>query len=239
MNFAAYIPLRKSVRNYTDEPVGREILEKIAAFIEGARPLYPELPFRWQLLERSQVKCFFPWTAPHCIAIYAPDVPGAPENVGFIFQQLDLYLCSLGLGACWLGLGKPAKTVPAEMDGMKFAMMITFGHPRGNARRKGAADFRRMRLSEISDREDLRLEGARLAPSSVNSQPWRFTHEGEILRAHCAKKALALVLNDMNLIDMGIALAHIYLNHPDSFSFFREEGAAPLRGCNYVGSFML
>ena len=29
------------------------------------------------------------------------------ENAGFIFQQVDLYIQSLGLGSCWVGLGRP------------------------------------------------------------------------------------------------------------------------------------
>lgn len=238
MNLAACIPLRKSVRSYTPEPMDDVTLEKIADFIAGAKPLFPEIPFAWRLLSREQVKCICPWTTPQCIAIFTREEPGALENVGFIFQQLDLYLCSLGLGACWLGMGKPVRGIPAE-PGMKFVMMIAFGHPRGEAQRKSAAEFKRKSLAEISDTPDERLEGARLAPSSVNSQPWRFTHQDQTIHVHCVRQPLVKMLSDMNRIDVGIALAHVYLTHPDSFAFFRDEGASSPRGCGYIGSFTL
>jgi len=237
MNLAEMIPLRKSVRSYTNEKVDEATLQKIAAFIDQARPLVPGIRVKWEFVGRDKVRCIFPWTAPQSIAIFTSDAPGALENVGFIFQQLDLYLNSLGLGACWLGMGRIRSELQA--GGLRFVMMLTFGHPKGEFRRSGPADFKRKPLAEISDTLDSRLEWARLAPSSVNSQPWRFTHEGETIHAHCVRRSLVKTLNDMNRIDMGIALAHTYLAHPDNFRFFRAEGVQSPKGCSYTGSFTL
>ncbi|MBR6555421.1 MAG: hypothetical protein IKT90_04320, partial [Clostridia bacterium] len=75
---------------------------------------------------------------------------------------------------------------------------------------------------------------ARLAPSSINSQPWFFTHEGNVIHAYCTKIS---VIPDMNRIDMGIALAHMYVAEPETFRFFRAENPPPVSGYTYIGSF--
>ena len=237
MNLSDMIPLRKSVRSYENRRVDEATLAKIAAFIEGTRPLDAKIRVHWEFVGREQVRCICPWTTEQSIAIYTEDVPGALENVGFIFQQVDLYIASLGLGACWLGMGRIRGE--GRKDGLRFAMLLAFGSPKGEARRRSIAEFRRKALAEISDNEDIRLEPARLAPSSVNSQPWRFTHDGETIHVHCARGMRALALSDMNRIDMGICLAHLYVSHPGSFEFFRAEGVSSPRGCSYTGSLHL
>lgn len=237
------IARRKSVRAFTSEPVDSETLGKIAAFMAAAKPLYPDIRVRGEIVDRESVSCFMPWTTDKLIAVFTEDKPGALENVGFLFQQVELYIQSLGLGACWLGMGRisaQGREILRRDDGLQFAIVLAFGHPRGEGKRKSLSEFRRKPLSAISDREDERLEPARLAPSSVNSQPWYFTHEGDVIHAYCVQhKILSVKLyNDMNRIDMGIALAHLYLTNPDTFRYFSAP-AKPLKGYGYVGSLCL
>ena len=223
---------RRSCRSFTGVPVDSELIERIMSF--DMVPLYPDIKVRWDIVPRNQVKCICPWTTPQVITIYSEEQPGWLENVGFLFQQMDLYLQSIGLGVCWLGLGKlNAKTAP-EVPGMKFAIMLAFGHPKGDMLRDSAADFHRKDPAQIADRADIRLEPARLAPSSVNSQPWYFTHEGNVIHAYCTK---ASIIPDMNRIDMGIALAHMYVAEPETFRFFRAEKPPTVSGHTYIGSF--
>lgn len=241
MNLYEWIFLRKSTRSYTGVPVEEETLAAIRAFLASARPLDPDLRVRFEIVPRSAVRCLCPWTTPQLVAAYTEAREGAPENVGFLLQQLDLYLNALGLGSCWLGMGRMNEGPAAEQDGLKFAIMLAFGHPKGSHTRKSTAEFRRKPLSEIADQPDERLEPARLAPSSVNSQPWYFIHEGETLHVYCAQKSRfgARFLSDMNRIDIGIALAHLYVAHPKIFRFFRSDSAAGLKGYAYMGSVSL
>ena len=225
---------RKSCRSFTGEPVAPEMIEKILSF--DMTPLYPEIKVRMDIVNRNQVKCICPWTTPQLITIYSEEADGWLENVGFLFQQMDLYLQSLGLGVCWLGLGKLNPKSAPEVTGMQFVIMLAFGHPKGACLRENGKGFRRKSLAQISDRADPRLEPARLAPSSVNSQPWYFTHEGDALHAYCTKKS---VIGYMNRIDMGIALAHLYVANPDTFRFFRAENPPSVPGYGYIGSVRL
>lgn len=233
---------RKSVRSYESVPVDLPTVRKIESFTAGARPLYPEIRVRCEIVGRERIKCILPWLPPQAIAIYSEDAPGAPENAGFIFQQVELYIQSLGLGACWLGLGRldTIKQVRTA-DGLRCIMLIAFGHPKGNALRSNPEEFRRKSLAEIADRADEALEPARLAPSSVNSQPWYFTHEGETVHVYCVRRGLigAKTLGEMNRMDVGIALAHICVSNPETFRFFHTDNAADVKGYGYIGSFSL
>lgn len=233
---------RKSVRSYTGQPVEEETLQKIKEFLVNIKPLRPDIKVHSEIVGRDSVKCICPWTTPQLIAIYSEEKEGALENVGFIFQQLDLYMQSIGLGVCWLGMGRLSgkKTVDMESkDNLKFVIMLAFGHPKGETLRSDIKEFKRKNLYQISDIEDERLEPARFAPSSVNSQPWYFTHEGDSIHTYCACKGLlkAKILSDMNQIDIGIALAHMYVANEETFEFFKADNVAEIKGYAYVGSF--
>ena len=225
---------RKSCRSFTGKPVDGELIEKIMS--TDLMPLYPDIKVRWDIVSRNQVKCICPWTTPQLITIYSEEADGWLENVGFLFQQMDLYLQSLGLGVCWLGMGRlNPKTAPA-VEEMQFVIMLAFGHPKGDQLRQDLKSFKRKSLEQISDQADPRLEPARLAPSSVNSQPWYFTHQGEAIHAYCLRKG---AMGYMNRIDMGIALAHLYVANEDTFRFFTAESVPEVPGYGYIGSVTL
>lgn len=234
---------RKSVRSFTNELVGDEILNKIEEFVASAKLLYPEIKVKMEIVPRNHVKCICPWTTQQLITIFSEDKTGYLENVGFIFQQLDLYLQSIGIGTCWLGMGTLTADDVFEkqrQDGLKYVMMIAFGHPKGKALRDGKTDFKRKSLAEISDTLDERLEPARFAPSSVNSQPWYFTHDEDMIHVYCVHKGLLnKTLGSTNQLDVGIALAHMYVANEDAFSFKKLDQPKDIKDCTYIGSFCL
>lgn len=237
MELKNVIERRKSVRSYVSEPLEEAALADIRAFIAEMKPLDPSIRVGWDIVPASRIKCILPWKAPQLIAIYTEERDGALENAGFLFQQLDLYLQGRGIGACWLGMGKPDQQLAAK-DGLPFCMLIAFGTPKDDAPRASAAEFKRKPLSDISDEADKGLEPARLAPSSVNSQPWYFTHEDGVIHVWRAQPGglMRKALEKMNRIDMGIALAHLYVCNQERFRFFRAERPPVLKGFVYTGS---
>lgn len=225
---------RKSCRSFTNAPVDEETLETIRAF--SMKPLYPEIKVHWDIVPRNQVKCICPWTTPQLIAIYSEETEGWLENVGFLFQQMDLYLQSLRLGACWLGMGRMNPKTTTQVAGMKFVILLAFGYPKGDQLRKTTKDFKRKNLEQIADQADPKLEPARLAPSAVNSQPWYFTHEEDSIHVYRIPNDR---LDHMNQIDMGIALAHLYVANEETFRFFKTENTPVMPGYDYIGSVTL
>ena len=217
---------RKSCRSFSGKPVDAELIEKIRSF--EPKPLYPEIKVQMDIVSRDKVKCICPWTTPQLISIYSEERDGYLENIGFLFQQMDLYLQALGLGACWLGMGRMNPKTTTAVKGMKFVIMLAFGYPRGDQLRHDLKGFKRKAMEQITDMPDPRLEPARLAPSAVNSQPWFFTHEGGPIHIWCSKKGSHL--------DAGIALAHLYVSNEESFRFFKANHIAGLPGYDYIGS---
>ena len=200
---------RKSCRSFIGKPVEPEMTEQILSF--EPKPLYPEIKVRMDIVSRDKVRCICPWTAPQVITIYSEEAEGYLENIGFLFQQMDLYLQTLGFGVCWLGLGKMNHKTTTEVEGMKFVIILAFGYPRGDHLRHDLKGFIRKSIEKITDKPDSRLEVARLAPSAVNNQPWYFAHEGDTIHVYCSKKGSKL--------DAGIALAHLYVANEETFHF--------------------
>jgi len=220
---------RKSCRSFTDQPVDGATIEKIRSF--EPKPLYPEIKVFWDIVPRNQVKCICPWTTPQLITVYSEEAEGYLENIGFLFQQMDLYLQTLGLGVCWLGMGRMNPKTSTQVENMKFVTMLAFGYPRGDQLRQTAKQFKRKAMEQITDRSDPGLEPARLAPSAVNSQPWFFTHAEDTIHVYCANKGSRL--------DVGIALAHLYVANEEDFRFFKAENVEKIPGYGYVGSVTL
>ena len=220
---------RKSCRSFTGKPVDAEMIEKILSF--EPEPLYPEIKVRMDIASRDKVKCICPWTTPQLIAIYSEETEGYLENIGFLFQQMDLYLQTLGLGVCWLGMGRMNPKTTTDVEGMKFVIMLAFGHPKGDQLRHDGKGFKRKALEQISDKPDPRLEPARLAPSAVNSQPWYFAHEDDTIHVYCSWKGSCL--------DAGIALAHLFVANEETFRFFKVDEVNELVGHRYIGSIVL
>ena len=237
MELKELINKRKSFRKYTNQPVDEALLARITAFVKNAKPLLPDIDVHMEIVAKEQVRFMLPWKTPQLIAFYSAPKDGYLENAGFILQQIDLYIQSLGLGSCWLGLGK--MRMEKSPEGMEFVILPAFGHS-DETLRSGAGEFKRLSLSEISEREDEALEPARLAPSSTNSQPWYFTHAEGCIHAYCSLKGLLRhkMLEYMNRIDMGIALSHLYLTNPETFCFTAEE-APQLPGHRYTGTVKL
>ena len=228
MTLNEMIYMRKSCRSFTGKPVDPEMIGKILSF--ELTPLYPDIRVRMDIVSRDKVKCICPWTTPQLITVYSEEKDGYLENIGFLFQQMDLFLQTLGLGVCWLGMGRIDPRTARSVEGMKFVIMLSFGHPKGEQLRRDVKEFKRKPMESITDQADPRLEVARLAPSAINSQPWYFTHEGDAIHVWCSKKGGPL--------DVGIALAHLYVADPDNFRFSREA-SSEVPGYKYIGTVRL
>ena len=233
---------RKSTRAFTDIPIDDIERGKIQTFIESIKPLYPQIRIKLEIVESGDIKTLMPWKTPQYIAIFSEEKEGARENVGFMGQQLDLYLQSLGFGVCWIGMGyyDPRDESEKERaDGLKSMILLAFGNAKGNIYRESITEFRRKALGEIADVPDEKLEPARLAPSATNDQPWYFVHEEDAVHAYCVVHGpiKRRTHAKLNRIDMGIALAHMYAANPDTFRFFVVDDPKELDGYYYTGSF--
>lgn len=228
---------RKSTRNYIMEDVDEVLLNKIKDYSTHLKRLDISIATECVLLEPSEVMNFLPWRAPHYIAIYSEEKEGYQTNAGFMLAQLDLFIQSQGLGCCWVGLVKTSKPSPSNL---KCVILLAFGKAEGNNLRS-LEEFNRKPMNEICDFFDEKLESARLAPSSINSQPWYFTHQDDTYHVYCANPTLikGIALKEFNKMDIGCALANLYTCNADTFTYFKCEDVKKINKYYYVGSFKL
>lgn len=167
--------------------------------------------------------------APHLLVGLVPDeTEPSLLDLGYVLEQVVLEATRLGVASCWItGSYRPDQAVrEVELrEGEAVAAVVALGYPRTD-RRARFHDEAIRRLAAAHQRRPLEalvfldrwgqpwrpeeadpvlvevLECARLAPSAVNRQPWRFVIRGQELH-------LALV--DPAPIDGGIVMAHVAL----------------------------
>lgn len=183
MNLYEAIYARSSVRKYRMEPLDEKMLKDISAFIERIEPLFHGIKTSVNIINTLKDKNKFTGIAnvkaPYYLAFYSENKEKSEMNAGYILQQIALYLTVKGLGTCYQGMAKK-KDKRMEEEGMSCQMMMAFGLPkRFNLTKDHEA--KRLTMAELcaykdppgSDIKEL-LETARLAPSALNGQPWRF-----------------------------------------------------------------
>ncbi len=226
MTLKEQIYVRKSCRKYLD---GEMDMKLIHEFMSQVKPLKDDMRYHYDILTLDEVTNLARFSAPYYLALYA-DKKENYMDIGFIFQQLCLYLQSIGIGSCWVGMASPKK------KSSDFVISIAFG--KSDDLTRSRERFKRKSLSEISDAEDERLIPAQLAPSSINSQPWYFKHSGDGFDVYKAKQNIIKrqFMKKWNSIDVGIALAHLYVSNEDTFEFNLKANFEDVKGHTYVGS---
>lgn len=236
MDLKDTIFIRKSTRAFLGEELSRDKLAEIEDFIPNIHPLDESIKTQAILTDKSDVINLMPWTAPHYACLFSETGWRGLIELGFRYQQLDLYLQSIGLGSCWLGIAKLKRKLDPTLD---FNLALAFGKAKGMPHRaKGR--FQRKTLSEISDRVDGRLEAARVAPSATNRQSWYFEHDGEVIHLFGQKGGYYRPWGTSRWlwIDMGIALCHLYLTH-QQFSYQLLDEPPVKSGYVYAGTIRL
>jgi len=175
--------------------------------------------------------------APHYLAAVSETRAGYMINTGFRMEQMILHATSLGLGTCWLG-GAYRRQDVGEMLGIaqeeQVVALTPLGMPANGMRTivnraiklMTPGRGKRLPLEELlftetwgmpvgdvlNDRPALHqmIEAARMAPSWVNSQPWRFVLRSDELIVAVSRPAGQNEL-PYYLLDGGIAMSHIHL----------------------------
>ncbi|MCL2234194.1 MAG: hypothetical protein FWC02_00770 [Firmicutes bacterium] len=220
---------RKSTRDYSDTVV--DVLENKGDLIDdfGLVAMVADIKVSVKVLARHEVRNK---KAKYCIGFYSEEKPLALENIGFIGQQLDLILQSLGISTCWWGMKKPKKEFK-QVEGLEcfITMMAGMSAKQGEReypkdfKRKSAADIvinnmMKMSASEISDvisyngvASNNLIEAVRVAPSAVNRQPWLIENIGDKYNFYLrnSNNPLDMIIGDMRNIDLGIAVAHLFV----------------------------
>ena len=171
-NFYETIFKRKSIRSYDQDPLDEETIFMIQKYMENLNPIYSDIETELKIVSGDQVKTRMMKRAPHYIAVFSENKEGYLTNIGYMLQQMDLFLSTNGIGCCWQGIPKPKKEILMSSN-LEFIILFAFGRPKEPLHRSNISEFKRKPMDEITDIEgaDDLLEAARIAPSATNSQP--------------------------------------------------------------------
>ncbi len=194
---------RRQVRNYLNSPVPKDHLDHILACASGAEQLTGQHA-DFKLLPAPEVSAN--QGASHYLLAFCDSSPSAYANVGFVLQKVDLYVQSIGFGCGWFMNIKPKK------ESERFCIALAIGNT-DVPMRKGIEEFKRIAAGEISRHNNPITQAVRLAPSSLNSQPWKLDFQNGKIIIHDAGHGMKRIIlkNKLNKIDVGIAARHAVL----------------------------
>ena len=198
-------------RGIEDSPLAEEELAGIRRVWNSLVPLVPGIRTAMDIVPADGRR-----DAEYSIRLYSEQKEHWPANIGYLGEQLDLWLVSKNIGTLWFGIGKPEE---AEKDGLSFVIMILI------RRVKDSSKFRRdMFKSKRKSTDEIwigkRIEGVseivRFAPSACNTQPWIVKNE-DVLSVYRYRKPgkRGIMPADRivyySRIDMGIFLCFLEL----------------------------
>lgn len=209
MDYYKQIFKRKSFHLFKDIGViSSEEIQNIENFIKTIKPLDPNIETKICIVPENETTC--KRGGEYCILFYSEPKDEYLRNIGYIGEQIDLYLASQNIGALWFGIGKPQNM---QVDGLNFVIMITIAKMPEDKFRKDMFKSKRKTLSEIWTGDTLNVaEIVRFTPSACNTQPWIVENKDNELLIYRFKKPgkrgimPADKVRYYNKIDMGIFL---------------------------------
>ncbi len=202
-------------RNIGNEKISEEELEDIEDYFSKIEPLNKNIKVKFKIVKDS-VTC--KRGQEYCILMYSEKKENYLQNIGYMGEQLDLYLVSKNIGTLWFGIGKVDEK---QLDGLDYIIMIAIAKVDSPEKfRKDMYKSKRKDLEEIWQGNNY-LDIAnivRFAPSACNSQPWIVESNENELKVFRYRKPgkRGIMPKDLvmfyNQIDIGIFLYFIELN---------------------------
>ena len=204
---------RKSFRKFNDTiKLSNDELRDINEKIKNLIPLIDNIKVKYRIVRREETTCK---RGEYCLLIYSEEKENFLLNIGYMFEQLDLYLANKDIGVCWYGMGK---TQESEYENLKFVIMMALGKGQPSEFRRDYRKCKRKETQEIwSGVPGLEAiaEVVKYAPSACNTQPWRVIYEKNKLKIYRTTNVKSIMPKDKvpfyNSIDMGIFLCFLEL----------------------------
>lgn len=202
-------------RDIGDQKLSAQELAEVEALWQTLTPLCPDIQTCMKIVPAAQTTC--KRGQEYCILLYSEKKDNYLQNIGYLGQQLDLYLVSKNIGTLWFGIGK---TTEPSCDGLDFVIMIAIAKVADEKKfRKDMFKSKRKPVEEIWSGEAIPgvTDIVRFAPSACNTQPWYVEHVGASLQVYRYKKPgkrgimPAAQVSFYNRIDVGIFLCFLDL----------------------------
>ena len=229
------IEQRRSRRKFESKPLNSKDLEHIKSICENFQPFSdarailvtksPEKVFKGAIGSYGKIK------GAQAFIAFIGDMRSRSvhEHVGYTGEGIILEAEAMGLNTCWVGGSFKPKAVESLINIEKEERVLAVT-PVGFARKRLSFEERLMAGFGITHRRKplsklviglkqsewpkwvrLALELARLAPSRVNRQPWRFHIERESIVVAVNSSRMQIEAVTSERLCCGIAMLHIEL----------------------------
>ena len=200
-------------RNIGNEHLTKEELKDIEEKFNKLTPLVEDIKVKIKIVKKDSILR----GQEYAILFYSEKKDNYLQNIGYLGEQLDLYLVSKNIGTLWFGIGKADEK---QLDGLEFVIMIAISKVDSSDKfRKDMYKSKRKELSEIwtgSNYIDI-ANIVRFAPSACNTQPWKVEELDSEIKVYRYRKEgkRGIMPKDKviyyNQIDVGIFLCFIEL----------------------------
>ena len=93
---------RKSIRKFDSSlSVSDEELELIKSQFEKVIPLIPEIKIKFEIVKKLETTAKY---GEYALLFYSENKDNYLLNAGYVLEQLDLFMASINIGACWYGM---------------------------------------------------------------------------------------------------------------------------------------
>ena len=120
--------LEKSVRNYCFDTLPPQTWIRFGSIIRRCRHCFRGIGVDMAVLtteRQERMLSMFSVKAPYYMAFYSEESERYLMNVGYIMEQMVLYLCSIGLGTCFIGSNR-VKKAELEKNGKRLVGIVAF-----------------------------------------------------------------------------------------------------------------
>lgn len=200
-------------RNIGNKKISEEELKDIEDTFLTFKPLVEDIKVKINIVKDTTCHR----GQEYCVLFYSETKENYLQNIGYLGEQLDLYLVSKDIGTLWFGIGKVSEK---QIDGLDFVIMIAISKVDSKDKfRKDMYKSKRKELAQIWKGDYYKEIGdiVRFTPSACNSQPWLVeTKEDElkVYRYHNKDKRGIMpkdAVKYYNQIDIGIFLCFLEL----------------------------
>lgn len=223
MELMEAMKLRHSVRSYTEQPLGAEVLDALRAEIDACNReggLYIQLV-------TDEPKAFDSFMAHYgkfsgvrnYIALIGEKCPRLEEKCGYYGERLVLRAQQLGLNTCWVAM--TYKKIPGAFEvrrGEKLTVVLALGYGAVQGVVHKSKPAERVSNLDAASPEWFRagVEAALLAPTAMNQQKF-------FLRYADGRVSAKAGTGFYTKIDLGITKYHFELGAGKDFSVWNEN----------------
>lgn len=212
-------------RGVGDELITSDELALIKKKIDELTPLVDDIKVKI-MITKDGASCHR--GQEYAIVFYSEIKENYLQNIGYLGEQLDLFLVSLNIGTLWFGIGKPKEK---EIDGLEYVIMMAvkkvdsddkFRRDMYKSKRKAFAD---VFFGDALPYQEI-VDAARFAPSACNTQPWSvsFNDKEVVVNRYSPMGKRGIMprnkVSFYNQIDIGIFLCFLelcFLHHNISY----------------------